>query len=220
MKQIIQLSLIFFLFTNCSRSTFHSAYLSPAFEQSRIEDKILAILPFDVVNHYKRIPKGETIETLKLTEEMDAYMMQRDLYRYCLRVMSKDRYTVDFQHVNETNRILIEKGIDYRQIKKINRKELAEILGVDAVVSGEVHQLRNRWNPFMIRGLFKSTRCKGKKVDARIAIHNREQKRPVWKYKDGVSFATEDSVLSLSRRLLRTVADRIPYQKDSATARR
>jgi len=214
MKRLILLSLVLIFFTNCGPSPFKNAYLSPAFEKSRGNDKVLAILPFNVINHYKRLPKGETIQSLKQVEEVDAYIMQRDLYRYCLRVLSKDRYTVDFQHVNETNKLLLEKGIDYRAIKKMKKGKLAEILGVDAVISGEVHQVRNRWNTSFIGGLFNSARYKGKKVDAKIAIHNQGEKKPLWKYKDGVSVASEDTVLSLSRKLLRTVASVIPYQKE------
>ena len=214
MKRLIQLSLVLFLFTNCSSSVFKTVYFSPAFEESRTNDKTLAILPFDVINHYKRKPKGETVQSLKHAEEMDAYIMQRDLYRYCLRVLSKDRYTVNFQHVNLTNEILMDKGIDYRQIKKMKQGALAKMLGVDAVITGEVHQIRNKWNTSFMVGFLSRNRQREKKVDARIAIHNQEQKKAVWKYSDGVSVAAEDSVLSLSRKLLRTVAKNIPYQKE------
>ncbi len=218
MKRLIQLSLVLFLFTNCQSSFFKAAYPSPAFEHARNQDKVLAIIPFDVSNHYKKWPKGETIETLKHNEEMDAYVMQRDLYRYCLRVMSKDRYTVDFQHVNVTNKILMEKGIAYRDLKQFKKGELAEILGVDAVISGEVHQVKSKWNTFFVSRLFNNGNQQGKKVNARISIHNQGQKRPVWKYNNGVSVAAEDTVLSLSRKLLRSVADEIPYQKEPEKA--
>lgn len=212
MKQLIQLSLVLIFCTNCATTTsVSSIYLSPIFKYYQASDKVVAILPFDVVNYRIKLPKKENIDNLEQMQEVNAYVMQRDLYRYCLRVLSKDRYTIDFQHVNETNKILEEAGIDYKQIKQIGKRKLAKILGVDAVISGEVHQRRNRY--LLFNGGFFRNNKNLEKVNARIAIHNKEQKKAIWKYKDGVSRSDEDTMLSLSRKLLRTVAEHIPYQK-------
>ncbi len=194
---------------------YSSAYLSPAFENARSNDKVLAILPFEVVNRYKKMPKGSTIESLKIIERNDALVMQRDLYRYCLRNYSKDQYTVHIQNYHMTNEILEQKGVKYEQIKKMPKEELAELLGVDAVISGKVRQSKGRWNNDIATRFFFGVFRKGKKINATLAIHNRKNDRPIWKYNDGVSIAEDDTVLSLSRKLLRTVSHRIPYQRDA-----
>jgi len=213
MKNLFLFFLTLALFSSC-QSSHKSSYLSPAFEKARAYDKTLAILPFEVVNRYKRMPKGSTIESLKSIEKEDAIIMQRDLYRYCLRAYSNNEYTVYLQNYSKTNEILEAKGIKYEDIKKIPKEELAEMLGVDAVVSGKVRQVKGKWTGGIISHYIGVLFGRGKKLNATLAIYNRENDRPIWKYNDGVSVSEEDTVLSLSRKLLRTVSQKIPYQTD------
>ena len=100
----------------------------------------LAILPFEVTNWVEKIPKGATLESLKKAEMEDAYMMQRDMYRYCLREMGRQENIVQIQHVNYTNDLLKAKGISFADLRNIPKEELAEILEVDAVIYSKVNQ--------------------------------------------------------------------------------
>lgn len=194
--------LAIFLGNSCSKT----AYLSPAIEYVRGGEERLAILPFEVTNWVEKIPKGATIETLKGAEREDAYVMQRDLYRYCIREMSRQERMVNIQHINYTNDILKSKGISYEDLRNIPKEELASILGVDAVIWSKVNQIISGRNGFMIRRIMNGVWGGRNQVEATFAIHQANDGKMLWKYDYGLSIAGENSVEEVSKAVLRSVS--------------
>ena len=182
------------------------AYLSPAITQLRGNNKTFAILPFEVNNWVEKIPKGATLESLKLEEEEDGYVMQRDLYRYCLREMSRQKNLVAIQHINQTNKILKEKGITYEELKNISKPELADVLQVDAVIYSKVDQIISGKTGFLVRRIMNSLWGTRNQVEATFSIHERKAGKMLWKFEYGLSIAGEDSVDEVSKEVLRNVS--------------
>lgn len=201
-KMILPLLLLLIFLSSCSRS----AYLSPAIQYMRGGEGRLAILPFEVTNWVEKIPKGATLESLKKAERDDAYVMQRDLYRYCIREMSRQDNIVEIQHINYTNDLLEAKGIDYEDLKGISKEELAQILDVDAVISSNVNQIITNRSGFMIRRVMSGVWGTRNQVEATFAIHQRSDGKMLWKYDYGLSIAGEDSVNEVSKAILRSVS--------------
>lgn len=189
----------------CLLSCSHNAYLSPAFDHIKDSNETLAILPFEVINWVEKIPRGATIQSLKAAEKEDGYVMQRDLYRYCLREMHRQERPVLIQHINETNDILTEKGVAFEDLKDMSKSNLAKLLGVDAVIWSKVHQLYSR-RGFMFRRIMNGVWGTRNQVEATFAIHHQSTGKLLWKYDYGLSIAGEDSVDEVSKELLRNVS--------------
>ncbi len=201
MKHLFYAIVLLLCAGNCTKR----AYLSPAFAQIKGGGETLAILPFEVINWVEKVPKGATLHTLKEAEKSDALILQRHLYRYCLREMSRQDRNVIIQHINETNDLLKAKGIRYEDMKKIPRGELAHILGVDAVIWSKVHQLYTR-RGYMFKRILNGVWGTRNQVEALFTIHHQNKGRLLWKYNYGLSIAGEDSVEEVSKEMLRDVS--------------
>ena len=104
------------------------------------DENILAILPLRVITEDRKAKRNEDIlAKFREQDRRDGIIMQRDLYRYFLRDLYKRSYPSDYiQDVNETNRRLEEAGIPQNEVFKTRPEELARILKVDGVISGEI----------------------------------------------------------------------------------
>lgn len=110
----------------------------------RFYNKKIAILPFDIRTSVEHLPEGVTISMVEGFERKKARIMQRDLYRYILRELAKSSRKVKFQHVNDTNKRLKNKGISDEEALKMSKKQLAKILKVDAILYSTVYQYKNK----------------------------------------------------------------------------
>ncbi|MFK7810811.1 MAG: hypothetical protein AB8F74_23590 [Saprospiraceae bacterium] len=203
-----KLFLPFFLLivlSSCNRES----YMSPALQYVRGAEQRMAILPVEVINCVERIPKGATLETLKAKERKDAFVLQRDLYRYCIREMSRQENMVDIQHVNYTNDLLKARGISYEELKNIPKEELAEILHVDAVIYSQVNRVISGRTGFVMRKIMNGVWGTRKQVEANFAIHQRQDGKMLWKHHYGLSVAGDNSVNEISKAILRTVSKEV-----------
>jgi len=202
MKKTLLYLCVFLLFSSCTQKS----YLSPAIQYMRGAEERLAILPFEVTNWVEKIPKGATLESLKNEEKADAYVMQRDLYRYCIREMSRQENIIEIQHINYTNDLLKAKGISYEDLRNIPKERLAEILNVDAVIWSKVNQMFNGRTGFLIRKVMNGVWGTRNQVEATFAIHQRKDGKMLWKSDYGLTFAGQNSVDEASKAILRSVS--------------
>src|SRR6478672_9314439 len=114
-------------------------YKADQFSAVASKHKIVAILPSDVtISLRPNEMKKTTPEQLAKNEESTGYAMQEKLYGWFLKRQNKFHYTVAFQDVMETNAQLNKAGISYTDLRTKSRKELAQLLGLDAVISSNV----------------------------------------------------------------------------------
>lgn len=189
-------------------------YTTPEFAAARNQHRILAILPFDVTIEAKRLPKGVTLEMLKEMEKDEAYVIQGEVYRFFLRQMSRNAYTVNFQDVDETNSRLLRAGISFDNIRNYTKAEIAQILNVDSVLSGTVYRSR----PMSTGAAIATAILIGwggmtNKVDVGVAIHNGADGSLLWKYNHSYSGGIGSSSENLTRALMRHVSKKFPYRR-------
>ena len=187
-----------------------SVYRSPNFYEMREGHRLVAILPFDVSISSARLPKGMTVEMLRELEKDEGYTTQALFYsRFLAR--SGD-FTVEFQDVDRTNTILLRNDLDYESIRMMLKTEIADLLGVDAVISGKIQ----RESPMseaaalalgIVFGFFGST----KKVNVDFNIHDGQTGNLFWKYNHQVSGSIGSSSEQLVKSLTRKIARTFPY---------
>ncbi|MFN5931428.1 MAG: hypothetical protein ACK42F_07550, partial [Sphingobacteriales bacterium] len=101
------------------------------FDQVVASAKTVAILPFNVVISYKKMPMGMTLDMVKENERQESTQMQQGMYTYLLR--KSNDYSVTFQDVDRTNALLKKAGV-FETLGDIMADSICKILNVDAVI--------------------------------------------------------------------------------------
>ncbi|MEL6988097.1 MAG: hypothetical protein AAGK97_09715, partial [Bacteroidota bacterium] len=116
------------------------AYEAETFEN--LPEKTIAILPYEVVFE-GRTPRRFTQRDLEMFAIGDSQLFQASLYRSIIeRERRNKRFKLTIQDVNDTNFLLAKADISIRDSWYKDPVELAEILGVDAVVRSSVSTKR------------------------------------------------------------------------------
>ena len=135
----LSFALAFFLFTSCG----HKYYTTSNFEEKTDEHRVVAILPAEMIFTGKQ-PKNLSEEDVAKIEDQESSAFQLALYNSILRHANTNKYitTINFQDVNTTQKLLEEKAITTRDSWKMTDKELARLLGVDAVIKMRIQKQR------------------------------------------------------------------------------
>lgn len=136
-KNLIAIILITVILSACASS---NDFLSENFARVRNTHQRVAILPFDVKfenpNNRTNEPKRQKLFSKQEREaSLDA---QKDLFTSVARQVHKGRYEIAFQDFTRTNKVLSENGIKLEDIAFQNKADIAKLLGVDAVISGDL----------------------------------------------------------------------------------
>ena len=199
---------ILFVLTACA-----TVYTSQDFSQHQSRHKTVAILPFRVSIELKKVPDGVTADQLRGSEADEAYLFQKQLYNQLLVQYSKQRYTVSFQDIDKTNVLLERAGIKYENISSSTKDELAKILGVDSVISGQI----KREKPMSTGAAIFSTIFVGfsatNKVTVNMAIHDGSSAQLIWSYDHEVSGGLGSSAEGLAKSLMASISKKFPYNR-------
>ena len=189
-------------------------YTASNFQEAQSTHKTLAILPFDVSIDTKRLPKGVTMEMLEQEQNDTGYGLQGDIYTYFLREIGRDHYTVTFQDINKTNRLLADAGINYQNIHTTSMEQLASILGVDALVSGKATMAKPMSDGAAVAmGLLIGLWGPTNSVNTTITVHEGLRGDLVWKYDYEAAGNIARSRQSVSNALMKNASKKFPYKK-------
>lgn len=140
MKQIVQLSLIsLMIFVSCgSRQN-----ITPAYERRAPLHKVIAVVPPQTA-YTGRLPKNMTPEEVAAVEELESMAYQKELYDGILWQSGpkKKDISVNLQAMSKTNQILSDSGYSIRDSWKLSPERMCAILGVDAIVRGDLQMQR------------------------------------------------------------------------------
>ena len=119
-------------------------YTSPRFQHVALDHQSVAVLPVEMVFTGKA-PKGLTAEDIRRIEEGESLAFQASLYNYLLDRSGHHRrrpIQVAIQPIERTNQLLSEEGLAIRDSWMLPAEQLADALGVDAVVRTRVRKTR------------------------------------------------------------------------------
>ncbi len=130
-------------------------FVSENFANVRQNHKRIAILPFDVQFQnpadYAKKQDKRTQRFFSKQEQEASLDAQKELFMNVARQVQKGRYEIAFQDFNRTNKVLTENGIRTENIRFQNKADIARLLGVDAVIFGElvikISQMNNQMMP-------------------------------------------------------------------------
>lgn len=188
-------------------------YQSADFDNAFVKHKIVAILPADVntrlrPNESKRV----SAEQLEQMNEKTGLAVQDKMYSWFLRRSDKFQYTVTFQDVTRTNALLNQAGISYNDLLAKDRTELAQLLGVDAVLQNRLNMDKPMSDGAAVAvgvvfGVWGNTNS----VETTINIHDGKSGNLLWKYDYEASGSVGSSATNLVNALMRNASKKFPY---------
>jgi hypothetical protein len=137
-RNIVGILLLSVLLWSCAAS---NDFLSENFARVRNSHQKIAILPFDVqfenpLNGQQQDKKAK--RAFSKQEKEASLGAQQELFTSVARQVRKGRYEIAFQDFSKTNTILSENGIKIEEIARQNKQDIAKLLGVDAVIAGDL----------------------------------------------------------------------------------
>jgi hypothetical protein len=212
MRKLFLMALLPVLFIACGPKI----YKSNEFSSVASTHKTVAIIPAIVSiqlrpNQAKKI----TAEEIKNNEQSTGYSIQDKMYSWLLRRNDKMNFTVTFQDVNKTNSLLKKANIQYADLQGTSKKDLADLLGVDAVISTNVNMEKPMSEGASIAvgaltGFWGSTNAATITID----IHEHINGDLIWKYDYNASGSAFSSASQLVDGLMRNASKKFPYRQD------
>jgi hypothetical protein len=130
-------SLIVVISTGCGNTL---RYASRDIDARTIGHQQVAIVP-PVISYTGPIPGDLSKEDQIAIDVGESRMYQNSLYNFLLRKSYKN-VRVDMQPIEKTNSLLRDAGINTHESWRMQPQELAEVLGVDAVIRLQVDESR------------------------------------------------------------------------------
>lgn len=136
-KLLLITSVLFFATITATGQT--SLYENPDFDKIAEDHKVIAIVPFKTqVKLRPRQMKDMTDEQLDRLEQSEGESLQTGMFSWFLKRKKRGKLLdLEIQQPSRTNALLKKEGIDYSNLYEYTTDQLATILGVDAIISGD-----------------------------------------------------------------------------------
>ena len=209
-----------FLLVVFSLSTFAQTnlYENPEFDTIAKTHKIIAIVPFKTqVKLRPKQMKDMNDEQLNRLEKAEGEGIQGAMYSWFLKRKKRgDLENLEIQDPRVTSVMLKKQDISYDNIMEFTPQELAKILEVDAVISGEFETNKPMSEGAAvvlgaIFGVFGSTNS----AVINMSVHNAQDGILLWNYNKKVSGSMGSSSEDLINILMRKASRRLAYTKNS-----
>ena len=209
MKKLVSYSLII---TSLTVSAQKNIYESKNFDDLTENHVVLAIIPF-LTN--LDLDDGISRNELKQLEEKEGYAVQNALETYFSKRKRKKKFSVEFQNTKNTNAILAQKNITYKNIDVYTIKQLSEILQVDGIISGnmDLNILLSKGVPteFSFLDYFLGDSKYGR---IGIKISDGTSGKLLWKYEKKINKKTGKNTNDLIDRMMKLATRKFPYDRE------
>ena len=213
MKKLLLILVVVLFSTSAFTQT--RLYVNPAFGQKTKNHKVIAVLPFQVT--LKLRPKQMrdiTPQQLTDMEYSQGKGIQSAMFSWFLARGKKGQLKVRVQDPMTTNAILGKKGITIKNITDYTPKELANFLGVDAVVMGTFETNKPLSTGASIAlGVLTGFYGNTNKAVMNLFIYNGKDGEILVNYHKAVAGSLGSTVESMVNILMRKASRRIPYFK-------
>jgi len=210
-------SITFLLFVVTSQSQ-NNLYENPDFDKIAESHKIIAIVPFKTqVKLRPKQMKDMNDDQLNRLEKAEGEGIQGAMNSWFLKRKKRgDLKNLEIQDPRVTSVMLKKQNIDYDNIMDSTPQELAKILEVDAVISGEYETNKPMSEGAAVVlgaliGVFGSTNS----AVINMSVHNATDGVLLWNYNKKISGSLGSSSEDLINILMRKASRRLAYTKNS-----
>ncbi len=213
MKKIL---LLFIVLVTINSQAQTSLYENPKFDEIAKNHKSLGILPFKTTvelrkKDMEKMSKGE----LSKLEKKESESIQLSMYSWFLKRKKQGKMqTIEVQDPNTTKALLRKKNITEKNMNKYTPKQLANILNVDAVITGDYKTTKPMSEGAslalgLLSGLWGSTNT----ATINMSVHNRKDGVLLWNYNKKVRGSIGTDSDDLINTLMRKASRRLSYTK-------
>lgn len=212
----LSLSAVLFLVLLCSACG-PSIYLAQDFRSYAPKHKVVAILPASVtISQRPNQARNTTPEQMRTMQQQSALDFQQRIYAWLLHRQSQQRYTVEFQDVAQTNSLLRKANLTDDDMRTHSPKELADMLGVDAVLTTDVHTSKPMSDGAAVAvGLLVGAWGATNQANITVNIHEGSGGKLLWKYDYLASGSVFSSPENMVNALMRNASKKFPYTPKS-----
>lgn len=187
-------------------------YESQKFDDLSQEHEMLAIVPFltnlDLESDISKKELGDL-------EEKEGYAVQNALETYFSQRKKKKKFSVEFQNTQNTNAVLAQNDITYKNIDVYTIKQLCEILGVDGIISGNMNLnvLLSKGVPtdFSFKDYFLGSSDYGR---IGIKISDGATGKLLWKYEKEINKKSGKNTTDLIDQMMKLATRKFPYDRE------
>ena len=192
-------------------------YKTTDFQDVTKNHKTVAIIPAAVMIQLRpNDAKKTSPEQIDKNQEATGYALQEKMYGWFLRRSDKYQFTVKFQDVSQTNALLQDAKLSYKDIQKKSKSELAKLLGVDAVISSSLRTDKPMNEGVAVAlGVVFGVWGNTNKAFTTINIHEGKKGDLLWKYDYEASGSVGSSPENLVNALMRNASKKFPYNAKS-----
>ncbi|MFT4790697.1 MAG: hypothetical protein ACI9KR_000304 [Arcticibacterium sp.] len=211
-KQSFKVLLVLFILLTHQAWGQKNIYENKQFKALTSNHQKIAILPFLAsVQLDEVVPK----ENQKNLESSEGYAVQNALETYFLKIQKRKKYSVSFQNTKDTNAFLKKKNIDYQNLDIYTIEELAEILGVDAIISGNitlnVQLSKGNSKEFKIIDYLTGNTKYGR---IGVKVSDASSGKLLWKYEKQIDRKTGKNTQELIESMMRQASRKFPYEQE------
>lgn len=193
-------------------------YESGRFDALSKDHKVLAIIPFLTNLDLKERFSPKQIKEL---EEKEGYAVQDAFETYFSRRKKRKKFSVEFQNIKNTNAILAQNNISYKNLDIYTIKQLSKILGVDGIISGNIDL-----NILLSKGVTTEMSFVDYIMGAAnygrigIKISDGDSGKLLWKYEKEINKKSGKNTTALIDGMMKKATKKFPYEKERQRARK
>jgi hypothetical protein len=192
-------------------------YTNNNFKTLAQNHKSLAILPFVVKLQLRpqEVAKNGGPDGVARLEQREGLDVQQALHSYFLKQKAANNLTVDVQDPTRTNALLAQSGLTPDQLTTQTPEQLAQLLGVDGIISGTFASTQPMSNGAAIAlnlvvGVSGPTNT-GKLL---INIHDGKSGELLWKYDKSLARGFGSDTNTIVTTIMRKASRQFPYSKE------
>ncbi|MBT8375819.1 MAG: hypothetical protein HKN99_01230 [Winogradskyella sp.] len=210
------LAILILITANLFATAQTNLYENPEFDEIAKSHKSIAVVPFKTqVKLRPKQMKDMTGEQLQRLEKAEGEGIQSAMYSWFLKRKKRGNLqNIEVQDPKVTTALLNRNEISYDNITDYTPQELATILDVDAVISGEFETNKPMSEGASIVlgalfGFFGSTNA----ATMNMSVHNAEDGVLLWNYNKQVRGSVGSNTEDLVNILMRKASRRLAYTK-------
>lgn len=196
-----------------SQAQTREIYVNDNFATLAKDHKVVAILPFKAI--VKLRPKQMekmTQEQFQQMQKDEGMAVQSAIHSYLLKRKDQHNLAVNFLDISTTNALLSKNNVTQENIDHFTPKELADMLHVDAVISGVLSTDKPMSEGAsaalgLLVGFYGSTNS-GK---CTINIHDAKTGELMWKYEKTLSRSLGSDINTVINTMMRKASRQLPY---------
>ena len=213
MKKLLFLSLFLFIFTINAQT---NLYENPSFDAIAKNHKTIAIIPFNAqVELRKKQMEKMSKEDLIRLEKNEGKSIQLAMYSWFLKRKKRGKLTtIEIQNPKRTTALLKKQNITQDNLNDYTPEELAKILNVDAIISGDYKTNKPMSEGASVAlGLLIGFWGTTNSATINMSVYNGKDGVLLWNYNKKVRGSIGSSPDDLINRLMRKASRRLSYTK-------